>query len=70
MKPFAVVDIGTNSIRLGVVQPEADHTYTILSQHNAVVTAPLLTQGLTVRLSDHSPCVVDLPLEEPPGPAD
>lgn len=37
MKPFGVVDIGTNSIRLGVVQPEADHTYTILSQQKEVV---------------------------------
>lgn len=37
MKPFAVVDIGTNSIRLGVVQPEADHTYTILSQQKEVI---------------------------------
>ena len=37
MKPFAVVDIGTNSIRLGVVQPEPDHTYTILSQQKEVV---------------------------------
>ncbi|MCC2669909.1 MAG: Exopolyphosphatase [Armatimonadetes bacterium] len=35
--PFAVVDIGTNSIRLGVVQPEPDHTYTILSQQKEVV---------------------------------
>jgi len=37
MKPFAVVDIGTNSIRLGVVQPEIDHTYTILSQQKEMV---------------------------------
>ena len=37
MKPFAVVDIGTNSIRLGVVQPEADRTYSILSLHKEVV---------------------------------
>ncbi len=26
-----------------------------------------LLEGLTVRLSDHNPCVVDLPLQEPPG---
>jgi exopolyphosphatase/guanosine-5'-triphosphate,3'-diphosphate pyrophosphatase len=37
MKPFAVVDIGTNSIRLGVVQPEPDHTYNILTQQKEVV---------------------------------
>lgn len=37
MKPFAVIDIGTNSIRLGVVQPEVNHTYTILSQQKEVV---------------------------------
>src|SRR5207253_5396255 len=37
MKPFAVVDIGTNSVRLGVVQPEADLGYSILSLHKEVV---------------------------------
>jgi exopolyphosphatase/guanosine-5'-triphosphate,3'-diphosphate pyrophosphatase len=37
MTPFAVVDIGTNSIRLGVVQPELDHTYSMLSQQKEVV---------------------------------
>src|SRR4051794_23396066 len=37
MKPFAVVDIGTNSVRLGVVQPEGDLTYSILSLHKEVV---------------------------------
>jgi exopolyphosphatase/guanosine-5'-triphosphate,3'-diphosphate pyrophosphatase len=37
MQPFAVIDIGTNSIRLGVVQPNPDLTYTLLSQHKEVV---------------------------------
>lgn len=37
MKPFAVIDIGTNSIRLGVVQPEPDCTFSILSQQKEVV---------------------------------
>jgi exopolyphosphatase/guanosine-5'-triphosphate,3'-diphosphate pyrophosphatase len=37
MKPFAVIDIGTNSIRLGVVQPEADMAYSLLSQQKEVV---------------------------------
>ncbi|WP_208300239.1 endonuclease/exonuclease/phosphatase family protein [Prosthecobacter fusiformis] len=26
-----------------------------------------MIEGLTVRLSDHSPCVVDIPMQEPPG---
>ncbi|MEN3943267.1 endonuclease/exonuclease/phosphatase family protein [Prosthecobacter sp. SYSU 5D2] len=26
-----------------------------------------IVQGLTVRLSDHSPCVLDIPITEPPG---
>src|SRR5687767_12373963 len=37
IKPFAVVDIGTNSIRLGVVQPEQDLSYTLLSLQKEVV---------------------------------
>jgi exopolyphosphatase / guanosine-5'-triphosphate,3'-diphosphate pyrophosphatase len=37
METFAVVDIGTNSVRLGVVRPEPDLTYSILSQHKEVV---------------------------------
>jgi exopolyphosphatase / guanosine-5'-triphosphate,3'-diphosphate pyrophosphatase len=37
MTPFAVIDIGTNSIRLGVVQPEADLGYSILSLQKEVV---------------------------------
>jgi len=36
-RPFAVVDIGTNSIRLGVVQPEPDRSYAILSHQKEVV---------------------------------
>jgi exopolyphosphatase/guanosine-5'-triphosphate,3'-diphosphate pyrophosphatase len=36
-RPFAVVDIGTNSVRLGVVQPEPEHAYAILAQHKEVV---------------------------------
>lgn len=35
--PFAVVDIGTNSIRLGVVQPERDRSYQILQQQKEVI---------------------------------
>ncbi|MFN3653130.1 MAG: HD domain-containing protein [Armatimonadota bacterium] len=35
--PFAVIDIGTNSIRLGVVQPEPDLTYNLLSTRKEVV---------------------------------
>lgn len=37
MKPFAVVDIGTNSIRLGVVQPEPGGAYSLLTQQKEVV---------------------------------
>lgn len=37
MKPFAVIDIGTNSIRLGVVQPEKDLAYSLLNQQKEVV---------------------------------
>ncbi len=37
MKPFGVVDIGTNSIRLGVVQPEPDFGYSLLSLQKEVV---------------------------------
>jgi exopolyphosphatase/guanosine-5'-triphosphate,3'-diphosphate pyrophosphatase len=37
MNPFAVIDIGTNSIRLGVVQPEPDYAYSLLSQQKEVV---------------------------------
>jgi len=37
MKPFAVIDIGTNSIRLGVVQPEGELTYSLLNQQKEVV---------------------------------
>jgi len=37
MKPFAVVDIGTNSIRLGVVQPDAHQNYSLLSLQKEVV---------------------------------
>ncbi len=37
MKPFAVIDIGTNSIRLGVVQPEDGLGYAVLTQQKEVV---------------------------------
>lgn len=37
MRPFGVVDIGTNSIRLGVVQPEPDFGYSLLSLQKEVV---------------------------------
>ncbi len=37
MKPFAVIDIGTNSVRLGVVQPDEDQTYQLLAQQKEVV---------------------------------
>ena len=37
MNPFAVMDIGTNSIRLGVVQPLGDLTYSLLNQQKEVV---------------------------------
>ncbi len=37
MKPFAVMDIGTNSVRLGVVQPLGDLTYTLLNRQKEVV---------------------------------
>lgn len=37
MKPAAVIDMGTNSIRLGVVQPEADLSYQVLSQQKEMV---------------------------------
>ena len=61
MKPFAVVDIGTNSIRLGVVQPEPDHTYTILSQQKEVVrlgegefaTNQLTPEAIATRVLNH-----------------
>jgi hypothetical protein len=29
-------------------------------------TLSVLASGLRLRLSDHAPCVVDLPLQEPP----
>jgi exopolyphosphatase / guanosine-5'-triphosphate,3'-diphosphate pyrophosphatase len=37
MDGFAVIDIGTNSIRLGVVQPEGELTYQLLTQQKEVV---------------------------------
>ncbi len=37
MSPFAVVDIGTNSIRLGVVKPEPDLSYSILALHKETI---------------------------------
>ena len=35
--PFAVIDIGTNAIRLGVVQPEMGLDYSVLSQQKEIV---------------------------------
>lgn len=37
VQPFAVIDIGTNSIRLGVAQPEQGLSYNILTLHKEVV---------------------------------
>lgn len=37
MKPVSVIDIGTNSIRLGVVQAEAGYSYKVLTQQKEMV---------------------------------
>src|SRR5688572_28801477 len=37
LKRFAVIDIGTNSIRLAVVQPEGPGAYSVLSEQKEVV---------------------------------
>lgn len=46
-------------------QPEGKKSYRLAPHFGE--TLSVFSEGLRSRLSDHSPCVVDIPLQEPPG---
>ncbi len=46
-------------------QPQGDQSYRLAPHFGETLTR--FASGLKARLSDHSPCVLDIPLQEPPG---
>ncbi len=46
-------------------QPEGKNSYRLAPHYGETLTG--LISGLTLKLSDHSPSVLDIPFEEPPG---
>ncbi|WP_345735876.1 endonuclease/exonuclease/phosphatase family protein [Prosthecobacter algae] len=46
-------------------QPEGKNSYRLAPHFGETLTG--MMEGLTLRLSDHSPCVLDIPLQEPSG---
>lgn len=46
-------------------QPNGKDSYRLAPHYGETLSG--MIEGLTVKLSDHSPCVVDIPLAEPPG---